>query len=73
MSETVINENLFFGDYLSLLKFLCNLPHQNTVMYFNPLQPNVAYLYHLKTSANLPKGFLLFSGGIDKKHRAVMG
>ena len=34
----------------------------------NPLQPGVAYLYLLKT-----KGFLMFSGGIDKQRQAVMG
>ena len=33
--------------------------------YFNPLQPRVAFLY--------PKGFLMFSGGIEKQHRVVMG
>ena len=31
----------------------------------NPLQPGVAFLY--------PKGFLMFSGGIEKQHRAAMG
>ena len=35
----------------------------------NPLKPGVAFLYPLKTSANL---FLMFSGGIGKQHRAVM-
>ena len=34
----------------------------------NPLQPGVASLYPLKTS-----GFLMFSGGREKQHRAVMG
>ena len=38
----------------------------------NPLQPGAVYLYPLKTSENL-KGFLMFSGGIDKQHQAVMG
>ena len=37
----------------------------------NPLQAVVAFLYSLKTSENL-KGFL-FSGDIEKQHRAVMG
>ena len=37
----------------------------------SPLQPCVAYLYPLKTSK--PKGFLMFSGCIDKQHWAVMG
>ena len=38
----------------------------------NPLKSGVAYLYPLKTSK--PKGFLMFSGGIDKQHRrAAMG
>ena len=37
-----------------------------------PLQPGVAFLYPLKTSENL-LGFLLFSGGIEKQHRVVMG
>ena len=35
---------------------------------FNLLQSSVAYLYPLKTSENL-----MFSGGIDKQHKAVMG
>ena len=35
----------------------------------NQLQPGVAYLCHLKTSL----GFLIFSGDIDKQHRAAMG
>ena len=35
----------------------------------NPLQRRVTYLYPLKTSENL---FLMFSGGIDKQHCAVM-
>ena len=34
-----------------------------------PLLPVVNYLYPLKTSENL----LMFPGGIDKQHRAVMG
>ena len=34
----------------------------------NPLEFGVAYLYLKK-----PLGFLMFSGGIDKQHRAVMG
>ena len=72
VSKTVI-WNLFSGDYLSLLKFWCDLPHQNTFMGSNPLQPDVGYLYPLKTSENLPKDFLMFSEGIDKQHRAVMG
>ena len=38
----------------------------------SPLQPSVAYLYSLRTRENV-NGFLAFSGGIDKQHRAVMG
>ena len=38
----------------------------------NPLQPGAVYLYPLKTSEDL-KGFLMFSGGIDKQHQTVMG
>ena len=38
---------------------------------FNPLQPSVAFLYPLKTSEK-PLDFLMFSGGIEKQHRAVM-
>ena len=42
-------------------------------MHLNPLQPNVAFPYPLKTSENLkPLGFLMFSGGIEKQHWAVM-
>ena len=36
---------------------------------FNPLLPSVAFLYPL----SIPKGFLMFSGGIEKQDRAVMG
>ena len=34
----------------------------------NPLEFGVAHLYPKK-----PLGFLMFSGGIDKQHRAVRG
>ena len=34
----------------------------------NPLQPSFPFLYPLKTSENL-----MFSGGIEKQHRAVIG
>ena len=46
---------------------------------FNPLQPGdgVAYLDPLKISETenirKRKGFLMFWGGIDKQHRAVIG
>ena len=36
----------------------------------NPLQPGFAFLYPWKTK---PLGFLVFSGGIEKQHWAVMG
>ena len=36
------------------------------------LQPSVAFRYPLKTE-NLPKGFLMFSEGIENQHPAVMG
>ena len=42
-------------------------------LYFNPLQPSVAFLYPLKTPENLNEGFLMFSGGVEKQHRAVTG
>ena len=38
----------------------------------NPLHFSVAFLYPLKTSENL-KVFLIFSGGIENQHRAVLG
>ena len=34
--------------------------------FINPLKSGVAFPYSLKTS------FLMFSGGIEKQHRAVM-
>ena len=37
----------------------------------NLLEPGVAYLYPLKIRK--PKGFLMFSWGIDKQHWALMG
>ena len=37
----------------------------------DPLQPGFAYLYPMETSENLK--VLMFSGGINKQHRAVMG
>ena len=36
----------------------------------NPLQPGITFLYLLKTPEDL---FLIFSGGIEKQHRAVIG
>ena len=36
----------------------------------NPLQPGVAFLYLLKILENL--SFLMFSGGIEKQHLAIM-
>ena len=39
---------------------------------FNPLQPDVAFLYTLKTSEK-PLGFLMFSVGTENQNRAVMG
>ena len=36
----------------------------------NPLESSVTYLYPLK-NIRKPLGFLMFSGGIDKKHLAV--
>ena len=38
------------------------------ITHLNLLQPGVAFLNPLKTS-----GFLMFSGGIEKQHWAVMG
>ena len=39
----------------------------------HPLQPDVSYFYPLKILENLFLDFQMFSGGIDKQHRAVMG
>ena len=39
---------------------------------FNSLQPRVAFLYPPE-NIRKPKGFLTFSGGIEKQHQAVMG
>ena len=41
-------------------------------MELNPLQPGVAYLYPPE-SVRKPLDFLMFSGSIDKQHRAVIG
>ena len=38
----------------------------------NPLQPSVAFLYPPQ-NIRKPLGFLMFSGVIEKQHRAVMG
>ena len=38
----------------------------------NPLQPGVAYLYPPE-NIRKPKGFRMFSGGIDKQQRVAMG
>ena len=43
-----------------------------SLLILNKLQPSVAFLYPLKASEK-PLGFLMFSGGIKKQHRAVMG
>ena len=65
-------------DVINSLKFTSHLetiPRSNLKVtcsdknFLNPLQPGIAYLYPLKTSENL--GFLMFSGGINKKHRAL--
>ena len=37
---------------------------------FNPLQTGVAHLYPPENRK--PEGFLMFSGGIDMQHGAVM-
>ena len=50
---------------ITWLRIFCEL-------WFNPLQPGVAFLYPLKTSRK-PIDFLMFSGGKEKQHRAVMG
>ena len=39
---------------------------------FNPLQPGVAFLYAPK-NIRKTKGFLMFSGVIEKQHGVVMG
>ena len=39
-------------------------------MHVDSLQPGVAYLP--PENIRKPLGFLMFSGGIDKQHRAVM-
>ena len=49
--------------FLLVLTFASNI---------NPLQASVAFLCPLKTSEK-PKGFLMFSVGIEKQHGAVMG
>ena len=38
---------------------------------FNPLQPVIAFFIPPENITK-PKGFLMFSGGIEKQHRAVM-
>ena len=40
---------------------------------FNPLQPSVAFLCIPPNNIRKPKGFLMFSGSIEKQHWAVMG
>ena len=37
----------------------------------NPLQPSVAFLYPPE-NIRKPKGFLMFSGAIEKQHQVVM-
>ena len=52
-----------------------NMSHHDKIILngvtLNPLQPGVAFLYPPK-NIRKPKGFL-FSGGIEKQHRAVIG
>ena len=38
-----------------------------------PFVPNAPFLHPLKTSENLPYGFLMFSGGREKVHWVWMG
>ena len=40
--------------------------------FFNPLQPGVVCLYRPE-NIRKPLGFLMFSGGVEKQHQAVMG
>ena len=46
---------------------------RQVICWFNPLQPCVTFLYPLKTSENKSFLILMFSGGIEKQRRAVMG
>ena len=39
---------------------------------FNPLQPGAAFLYP-PDNIRKPLGFLVFSGSMEKQHRAAMG
>ena len=39
---------------------------------FNPLQLGIAFLYSFE-NIRKPLSSLMFSGGIEKQHRAVMG
>ena len=41
-------------------------------VFINPLQPSVAYLYPPESIRKI-KGFLMFSGGIDKQYQGKMG
>ena len=40
---------------------------------FNPLQPSVAFPSIPPENIRKPLDFLMFSEGIEKQHRAVMG
>ena len=39
-----------------------------TISSISPYQPGVAFLY--SENIRKPRGFLMFSGGIEKQHRA---
>ena len=62
-----------YGYFIYQSKLLPQQFYNSVMIYqyqvsFHPLQPGVAFLYPLKTS-----GFLMFSGGIEKQRRDVMG
>ena len=60
---------VLLSSLVTLQMFLLVLTFASNI---NPLQASVAFLYPLKTPEKL-KGFLMFSGGIEKQHLAVMG
>ena len=48
-----------------------SLGGKNITFNINPVQSGVTYLYPLKNQKKL-SFFFMFSGGIDKQHRALM-
>ena len=70
ISLLILNEFKGISYLVFLIKSSGNL-RWNRINSLNPLQPGCFSIP--PENIRKPKGFLMFSGGIEKQHRAVMG